>query len=262
MMRCLYSATTGMKAQELNIDVLSNNLSNVTTTGFKKNRVDFQDLIYQTTKEPGAPVSTGNNYPVGIQLGHGVRAVATQKVFSEGELQQTDNPLDVVIQDKGFFQVQMPNGDIAYTRDGAWKLTSTGQVVTSDGYNIIPSMTIPQNAIGINITPSGVLAVKMPNQVDLQVIGQIETADFVNPAGLKAIGRNLLIPSGSSGDPIVGVPGTQELGELQQGFIEMSNVKVVEEMVNMIVAQRAYEANSKTIQTADSMLQMANNLRR
>jgi len=251
-----------MKGQELNIDVLSNNLANVTTTGFKKNRVDFQDLLYQTTKEPGTPISTGNSYPVGIQLGHGVRAVATQKIFSQGELQQTDHPLDVVIQDKGFFQVRLPNGDIAYTRDGAWKLTSDGQVVTSDGYTIIPEMTIPQNAIGINITPSGIVAIKLPGQVDLQVIAQIETADFVNPAGLKAIGRNLLIQSGSSGAPQIGIPGTQELGELAQGFIEMSNVKVVEEMVNMIVAQRAYEANSKTIQTSDNMLSIANNLRR
>ncbi|MFZ2957407.1 MAG: flagellar basal-body rod protein FlgG [Candidatus Ozemobacteraceae bacterium] len=262
MMRCLYSASTGMKGQELNIDVISNNLSNVTTTGYKKSRVDFQDLIYQTTKEPGSPIATGNAYPVGIQLGHGVRAVATQKIFSQGELQQTDAPLDVIIQDKGFFQVQMPNGETAYTRDGAWKLTSTGQVVTSDGYNVLPELIIPQNAIGINITPSGIVGVKLPNQVDMQVVGQIETADFINPAGLKAIGRNLLQASGSSGDPIVGIPGTQELGELQQGFIEMSNVKVVEEMVNMIVAQRAYEANSKTIQTSDNMLQIANNLRR
>jgi len=251
-----------MKGQELNIDVISNNLSNVTTTGFKKNRVDFQDLLYQTIKEPGSPISTGNSYPVGIQLGHGVRPVATQKIFSQGEFQQTEQPLDVVIAGKGFFQVRQPNGEIAYTRDGAWKLTSTGQVVTSDGYEIIPGFTIPVNAVGINITPSGIVAVKLPEQVDLQIIGQIETADFINPAGLKAIGRNLFIPSGSSGDPTVGIPGTQELGEIEQGFIEMSNVKVVEEMVNMIVAQRAYEANSKTIQTSDTMLQIANNLRR
>lgn len=262
MMRSLYSASTGMKGQELNIDVISNNLSNVTTTGFKKSRVDFQDLMYQTLKEPGTPISTGNSYPVGIQLGHGVRPVAVQKIFSQGEFQQTDHPLDVVIEGKGFFQVQLPNGDIAYTRDGAWKISSTGQVVTSDGYLIIPNITIPQNAIGINITSSGIFAVKLPNQVDLEVLGQIETATFINPAGLKAIGRNLFIPTASSGEPVVNIPGQQEHGELAQGFIEMSNVKVVEEMVNMIVAQRAYEANSKTIQTSDTMLQIANNLRR
>ncbi|RCK77253.1 MAG: Flagellar basal-body rod protein FlgG [Candidatus Ozemobacter sibiricus] len=262
MMRSLYSASTGMKGQELNIDVISNNLANVTTTGYKKSRVDFQDLMYQTLKEPGSPISTGNTYPVGIQLGHGVRPVAVQKIFSQGEFQQTEHPLDVVIEGKGFFQVQLPNGDIAYTRDGAWKISSTGQVVTSDGYLIIPNIVIPQNAIGINITSSGIFAVKLPNQVDLEVLGQIETANFINPAGLKAIGRNLFIPTGSSGEPVVNIPGQQEHGELAQGFIEMANVKVVEEMVNMIVAQRAYEANSKTIQTSDTMLQIANNLRR
>jgi len=251
-----------MKGQELNIDVISNNLANVTTTGFKKNRVDFQDLLYQTIKEPGTPISTGNSYPVGIQLGHGVRPVATQKIFSQGEFQQTEHPLDLVIAGKGFFHVQLPSGEIAYTRDGAWKLTATGQVVTSDGYFVILNITVPPNAIGINVTPSGIFAVKMPNQADLEVLAQIEIADFVNPAGLKAIGRNLFIHTGSSGAATLGIPGTQELGEIEQGFIEMSNVKVVEEMVNMIVAQRAYEANSKSIQTSDSMLQIANNLRR
>ncbi len=262
MMRSLYSASTGMKGQETNIDVVSNNLANVTTTGFKKSRVDFQDLMYQTLKEPGSPLSTGNTYPVGIQMGHGVRPVATQRVYSQGEFQQTDNPLDVVIEGKGFFQIQLPNGDIGYTRDGAWKVSSTGQIVTSDGYLVIPNVTLPQEAIGLTITSSGIIAAKMPNQVDLQVLGQIETANFINPAGLKAIGRNLFIPTGSSGDPVIDIPGNQEHGEIAQGFIEMSNVKVVEEMVNMIVAQRAYEANSKTIQTSDTMLQIANNLRR
>ena len=262
MMRSLWSAATGMKGQELNIDVISNNLSNVTTTGFKKNRVDFQDLMYQTLKEPGAPIATGNSYPVGIQLGHGVRPVAVQKLFSQGEFQQTEHPLDVVIEGKGFFQIQLPNGDTAYSRDGAWKLDANGHVVTSDGYTVLPGFVMPQNAIGINITPSGLLAVKLPNQVDLEILGQIETADFINPAGLKAIGRNLFIPTGSSGDPVVGIPGTQELGEIAQGFIEMSNVKVVEEMVNMIVAQRSYEINSKAMQTADEMMRLASNVKR
>ncbi len=262
MMRCLYSAATGMKGQELNIDVISNNLANVTTTGFKKSRVDFQDLLYQTIKEPGTPINNGTHYPVGIQVGHGVRPVAVQKIHSQGEYQQTEHPLDVVIEGKGFFQIQLPSGEIAYTRDGAWKLTETGQVVNSDGYAVIPNFNIPQDAIGINITPSGIVAVKMPNQIELQVIAQLELTDFVNPAGLKAIGRNLFIPTGSSGEPINGLPGTNELGNINQGFIEMSNVKVVEEMVNMIVAQRAYEANSKTIQTSDQMLQIANGLKR
>jgi len=262
MMRSLWSASTGMKGQEMNIDVISNNLANVTTTGFKKDRVDFQDLIYQTLKEPGTPISTGNNYPVGIQLGHGVRPVAITKIFTQGEFQQSDQPLDVVITGKGFFQVQLPNGDVGYTRDGAWKLDSNGMIVTSDGYSILPNITIPQDALGINITPSGIVAAKMPNQADLQVLGQIETADFINPAGLKSIGRNLFTPTGSSGEAIVGIPGTQELGEIEQGYVEMSNVKVVEEMVNMIVAQRAYEINSKAIQTSDSMLATAIGLKR
>lgn len=262
MMRSLWSAATGMKGQELNIDVISNNLSNVTTGGFKKSRVDFQDLMYQTIKEPGAPIASGNSYPVGIQLGHGVRPVGTQKIFSQGEFQQTEHPLDVVIEGNGFFQVQMPNGETAYTRDGAWKLDATGQIVTSDGYTVLPGIVVPQNGLGLNITPSGIISVKMPNQAEMEILGQLETANFINPAGLKALGRNLFMPSGSSGDAVVGTPGSQELGELAQGFIEMSNVKVVEEMVNMIVAQRAYEANSKTIQTSDTMLQIANNLRR
>lgn len=262
MMRSLWSAATGMKGQELNIAVTSNNLSNVTTTGFKKSRVDFQDLMYQTLQEPGTPIATGNTYPVGIQVGHGVRPIATQRMFSQGEFQQTEQPLDVVIEGEGFFQVVLPNGDIAYSRDGAWKLSQDGQVVTSDGYAVLPEVFMPQEAIGINITPSGIIAAKMPGQIDLEVLGQIELADFINPAGLKAIGRNLFIPSGSSGDAVVGLPGTEEFGEIAQGFVEMSNVKVVEEMVNMIVAQRAYEANSKTIQTSDTMLQIANNLRR
>lgn len=262
MMRSLWSAATGMKGQEMNIDVISNNLGNVTTTGFKKSRVDFQDLMYQTIKEPGVPIASGNASPVGVQLGHGVRPIGVQKIFTQGEFQQTEHPLDVVIEGIGFFQIQLPNGEIAYSRDGSWKLDANGQIVTSDGYMVLPGIIVPPDGLGINITPSGIVSVKMPDQADMQILGQIETASFVNPAGLKAMGRNLFSPTGSSGAAMAGTPGTQELGELAQGFIEMSNVKVVEEMVNMIVAQRAYEANSKTIQTSDTMLQIANNLRR
>ena len=262
MLRSLWSASTGMKGQESNIAVISNNLSNVTTAGFKKSRVDFQDLMYQTIVEAGAPISTDNNFPVGIQLGHGVRPVATHRLFTQGEFQQTDQPLDVLIQGKGFFQVELPNGEIAYSRDGAWKTIEDGVVVTSDGYTVLPQMIVPMEAKGINITTGGIVAVKLPGQAELEVIGQIEIADFINPSGLNAIGKNLYLPTGSSGDPIAGLPGTDELGEVIQGYLEMSNVKVVEEMVNMIVAQRAYEANSKTIQTSDTMLQIANNLKR
>ncbi len=262
MMRALWSASTGMKGQETNIAVVSNNLSNVTTTGFKKQRVDFQDLIYQTLTEPGAPISADTSYPVGIQLGHGVKPVATQRMFTTGELQQTDQALDVLIEGDGFFQIRLPNGDTAYTRDGAWKLDENGTIVTSDGYTVLPEVQIPVDALGLNITQGGIIAVKMSEDADLEVLGQIELADFINPAGLKSIGHNLYQESGSSGAPVVGVPNTEGFGGIVQGFIEMSNVKVVEEMVNMIVAQRAYEANSKTIQTSDSMLQIANNLKR
>ena len=262
MMRSLWSASTGMKGQETHIAVVSNNLANVSTTGYKKQRVDFEDLMYQTIVESGAPITSEIKYPVGVQLGHGVKPVATHRLFTQGEYQQTDQPLDVAINGEGFFRVQLPNGDIAYTRDGAWKISEDGIIVNSDGYTVLPETTIPMDALGINITSGGIIACKMPNQADLEVIGQIELSDFINPAGLKALGKNLFIPTGSSGEPIDGLPGTDELGEIEQGFIEMSNVKVVEEMVNMIVAQRAYEANSKTIQTSDTMLQIANNLRR
>ncbi len=262
MMRALWSASTGMKGQELNIAVVSNNLSNVTTTGFKKSRVDFQDLMYQTLAEPGAPISADASYPVGIQVGHGVKPVATQRMFTQGEFQQTDQALDVIIEGDGFFQVLMPNGDISYTRDGAWKLSADGTIVTSDGYTVLPEVQVPVDAIGLNITKGGIIAVKMEDDADLEVLGQIELANFINPAGLKSIGSNLFQESGSSGEAVVGIPHTENFGSIAQGFIEMANVKVVEEMVNMIVAQRAYEANSKTIQTSDSMLQIANNLKK
>ncbi len=262
MMRALWSASTGMKGQELNIAVVSNNLSNVTTTGFKKSRVDFQDLMYQTITEPGAPISADASYPVGIQVGHGVKPVATQRMFTQGEFQQTDQALDVVIEGDGFFQIQLPNGDTAYTRDGAWKLSGDGTIVTSDGYTVLPEVQVPAEAIGLNITSDGIIAVKMSEDADLEVLGQIELADFVNPAGLKSIGNNLYQQSGSSGEAVVGIPNTEGFGSIAQGFTEMANVKVVEEMVNMIVAQRAYEVNSKAIQTSDSMLGTAIGLKR
>lgn len=262
MMRSLWSAATGMKGQETHIAVVSNNLSNVSTTGYKKQRVDFEDLMYQTITEPGAPITAEYKYPVGIQLGHGVKPVATHRLFSQGEYEQTDESLDVAIEGEGFFQVQLPNGDIAYTRDGAWKINENGTIVTSNGYTILPETQVPQNALGLNITSNGIIAAKMPNQTDLEVIGQIELADFINPSGLRALGKNLFVPTGSSGEAVIGIPGADEYGEIAQGFIERSNVKVVEEMVNMIVAQRAYEANSKTIQTSDTMLGIANNLKK
>jgi flagellar basal-body rod protein FlgG len=240
-----------MEAQQLNIDVISNNLANVNTTGFKKSRVDFQDLLYQTTRSA-----------TGIQIGLGTRAAATQKIFTQGDYQETGNPLDIVIQGDGFFQVQLPDGSSAYTRDGTFKMDSQGRIVTSDGFPLAQQLTIPAEATSVSIGSDGTVTVEMPGQTAPQDVGQIQIAKFPNPAGLDNYGRNLLIPTAASGDAQLDAPGTNGLGSLANKFVEMSNVKVVEEMVNMIVAQRAYEVNSKAIQTSDEMLTIANNLRR
>lgn len=262
MLRSLWTAATGMIAQQVNLDVITNNLANVNTVGFKKNRADFDDLFYQIHKEPGAPLGGGTVVPTGIQIGLGARVAATQKIFTQGNYQQTENPLDVAIEGAGFFQVLLPDGTVAYTRDGAWKIDGEGQIVTSDGYLIEPAIVVPQEATSITITPEGRVLVTLQGQVEQEEIGQIQLARFVNPAGLKAIGKNLFVETVASGAPIVANPGEEGLGQIQQGFLEMSNVQVVEEMVNMIVAQRAYEANSKSVQTADEILRIVNNLRR
>ncbi|MFC1744083.1 flagellar basal-body rod protein FlgG [Candidatus Riflebacteria bacterium] len=262
MLRSLYSASTGMKAQEMNMDVISNNLANVNTNGFKKSRVEFQDLIYQTFTEPGTPESNGILHPTGRQGGHGVRPIATQKIFAQGNYQATDNPLDWLIEGQGFFRILKPDGNIGYTRDGSLKLSEDGTIVNHDGYPLDPQIQIPENAIGVNVTPGGVVAVKLPGQTDLEVVGQIALANFINPGGLKAIGKNLFVETPASGAPIENNPNQENLGAINQGFVESSNVKMVEEMVNMILAQRAYETNSRTIQTADQMLQTATQLKR
>jgi flagellar basal-body rod protein FlgG len=250
-----------MEAQQLNIDVISNNLANVNTVGFKKSRADFQDLLYETIVPAGTPSSESTQSPTGIQVGMGVKPVAVQKIFTQGEYQQTGNSLDVSIDGDGFFQVMQPNGEIAYSRAGSFKLDSEGRIVTSDGYPVEPNITIPSTAVGISIGASGIVAV---NNADGSVteVGQIELAKFLNPAGLNSIGKNLYLPTTSSGEASAGTPGEDGLGTLTQGFLEMSNVNVVQEMVDMIVAQRAYEVNSKAIQTADEMLQRANELKR
>lgn len=253
---------SGMQAQQLNIDTISNNLANVNTTGFKRIRVDFQDLMYQSYKSAGATVATGAAIPTGIQVGHGSRPVATQKIFTQGDFQQTDNPLDIVIEGEGFLQILRPDGSVAYTRAGSLKKDGAGRIVTSDGFILQPEIQIPADSISISIGTDGTVSIIRAGQNTPQQIGTIELARFVNPAGLNNIGRNLFLPTASSGDPIVGTPGTQGFGTLAQGFLEMSNVKVVEEMVNLIVGQRAYEINSKAIQVADDMLGIANNLRR
>jgi flagellar basal-body rod protein FlgG len=262
MMRALWTAGSGMIGQQANIDVISNNLANVNTAGFKKSRLDFQDLIYQNMRDPGASAGQGNQLPTGLQLGHGVRPVATQKIFTQGNYQQTGNPLDLVIEGNGFFQITLPDGAIAYTRDGGIKKDGQGRLVTSEGYLLEPQITIPENATSVNVSADGIVSVSISGQTLPQEIGQLQLVNFINPAGLNNTGRNLMAETAASGNPIVGTPGQDGIGTIAQGFLEMSNVQVVEEMVNMIVAQRAYEVNTKAVQTSDEMLQQANNLRR
>ncbi|MGN7613255.1 flagellar basal-body rod protein FlgG [Magnetococcales bacterium HHB-1] len=263
MIRALWTSATGMHAQQTNIDVIANNLANVNTSGFKRSRADFQDLLYQTMRAPGTDTSdSGTQVPVGIQLGHGVRTVSVAKMFSQGDYKQTGNELDMAVEGHGFFQVEMPDGSTAYTRDGTFKLDSTGQIVTSDGYKLEPGIVVPQNAQRVTVGPDGSVNVTLPSTVDPQNLGTIEVATFVNPAGLNALGRNLFSESAASGAAVVGTPGIDGFGTIQQGYLEMSNVDMVEEMVQMIASQRAYEINSKSIKTADEMLGHAANLRR
>jgi flagellar basal-body rod protein FlgG len=251
-----------MQAQQLNLDTVANNLANVNTTGFKKNRVDFQDLLYQTLRPAGTRVAGGAEVPTGIQVGHGTRPVATQKLWSQGNFQQTENPLDLVIEGDGFFQVNRPDGSIAYTRAGAFKRDSQGQIVNSDGLVLQPALRVPDDTTAISIGADGTISVTTAGQTAPQQLGQIELARFVNPAGLNAIGKNLFLPTAASGQAQTGTPGDKGFGTVNQGFLEMSNVSVVEEMVQMIAAQRAFEVNSKAIKTADEMLAISNNMPR
>jgi flagellar basal-body rod protein FlgG len=262
MIRALFTAATGMTAQQLNIDTTANNLANVNTTGFKRSRVDFQDLLYQTPRMPGAATAQGADAPTGLQVGSGVRPASTQRIFSQGDFQQTDNPLDLVIEGDGFFQVLRGDGTTAYTRAGSFRKDANGRLVNSDGFHLQPEISIPAQAVNISIGTDGVVSVTLAGSGTPQQVGTIELARFANPAGLNAIGRNLFLPTAASGNAITGAPGSQGFGTLSQGFVEMSNVKVVEEMVNLIIGQRAYEAGSKAVQSADEMLQLANNLRR
>ena len=261
MIRALWTAGTGMQAQQLNLDVVANNMANVNTTGFKRSRVDFQDLLYQTL-QPAGTRTGGGEVPSGVQVGHGARAIATQKIFAQGNFQQTENPLDLVIEGDGFFQLQRQDGSIAYTRSGSFKRDSQGQVVSSDGLVLQPAVTIPPDAVSISIGTDGTISVITGTSPTPQQVGQLELARFVNPAGLNAIGRNNFLPTAASGTATTGQPGGQGYGTLSQGFVESSNVSVVEEMVNMIAAQRAFEVNSKAIRTADEMLSIANGVMR
>lgn len=262
MMRALWTAGSGMLAQQFNIDTISNNLANVTTTGFKKMRPEFEDLLYQTLREPGSLTHQDVELPTGLQVGHGARPVATTKIFTQGDFQATDNPLDLVIEGNGFFQIQMPDGTTNYTRNGAFKLDSDGKIVTSEGYYLQPEITVPQGTQSITIGTDGLVSVLMPGQTVPQKIGQIEMANFINPAGLSNTGQTLYAQTDASGEPVVSTPGTDGTGQIMSSYLEMSNVKVVEEMVNMIVAQRAYDINSKAVQASDEMLQTANGLKR
>ncbi|SDE26736.1 flagellar basal-body rod protein FlgG [Desulfuromonas thiophila] len=260
MIRALWSAATGMETQQMNIDVIANNLANVNTAGFKKSRADFQDLLYQVSKSPGSATSADTIMPTGIQVGLGARTAAVQKVFSVGDLMQTENELDVAIEGRGFFQVEMPDGATAYTRSGALKKDGDGRLTTSEGYLLDPQIVIPENATSISIGQDGTVDVYLDGDYEAVQVGLLELATFSNESGLRSLGRNLFAETPSSGTAIVGVPGENGLGTLAQGYLEGSNVSVMEEMVNMIAGQRAYEVNSKAIKTADEMLQMTNNL--
>jgi flagellar basal-body rod protein FlgG len=262
MIRSLWTSATGMQAQALNLDVISNNLANVNTSGFKKSRAEFQDLLYETLIPAGAPSAQDAEAPSGIQIGHGTRPVAVLKIFTQGDMENTKNELDLAIEGDGFFQVRRPNGETAYTRCGAFKVDSDGRVVTADGLALEPEITIPSDAVSITVGMDGTVSVLEAGESTPSEVGTLELARFINPAGLLSMGKNLFTTSNASGDEITGNAGEDGFGTIAQGFLEMSNVSVVDEMVSMITAQRAYEVNSKSIQTADEMLQIANNLKR
>jgi len=253
----LWAAKTGLDAQQTEMSVISNNLANVNTTGYKQDRAVFEDLLYQNQTQVGADTSQTTQSPSGMSIGTGVQVVSTEKEYSQGSLSQTGNPLDVAIQGQGFFQIQMPDGTLAYTRDGTFQTNAQGQLVNSSGYVVQPGITIPQNAQSVTIGTDGTVTVLLPGQSSPTQVGQLQLANFMNPAGLQPIGQNLLVQSASSGSPQTGTPGVNGLGSVTQGDLESSNVDVVEELVNMIQTQRAYEMNSKAISTVDQMLQYA-----
>jgi len=255
MFNSLWIAKTGMEAQQMQLDVISHNLANTSTNGFKRANAVFEDLMYQNLRQAGANTSETSQLPTGLQIGLGVRTVATSRNFTQGNLQQSGNSLDVAIQGNGFFQVTLPDGTIAYTRDGGFKVNAQGQLVTNNGLPIANGITIPANATSVTIAADGAVTATIPGNVAPQPIGTIALASFVNPAGLEPRGQNLFVETAASGQPNTGTPGTNGLGQLMQGFVETSNVNVVQELVTMIQTQRAYEMNSKAIQTSDQMLQ-------
>ena len=262
MMRSLYTAAAGMSVQQFNLDVIANNLANVNTNGFKQSRAEFQDTLYQVLRSQGAQNGQDATRPVALQVGLGARTVATTMMLDQGPLQQTTNKYDLAIEGEGFFKVLLPDGTEAYTRDGQFKVDATGRLVTSDGYPLQPDILVPTGAVSFTVGSDGTANVQVAGSAAIQNLGQILLARFQNPAGLERIGRNLFRPSAASGDAIEGVAGTDGLGSIAQYTVENSNVQIVEEMVRMILAQRAYEANSKAIVTADEMLSLTNNLKR
>lgn len=263
MFRALNTAASGMIAQQMNLDNIANNLANASTAGFRKRRLQFQDLLYQNLIMPGAASTQQTTFTAGLQIGLGSRSSASEMIQAQGDFDSTGNPLDLAIQGAGFFQVQMPSGDLAYTRSGTFQLDAQGNMVTANGYLLQPSINIPQNATTITIGTDGTVSVSLPGQQQAQQVGQIQLATFMNPGGLNSIGQNLFLPTTASGDALLGTAGgTEGLGTIQQGALEESNVNVVEEFVNMILAQRSYESNSKVVQAADQMFQDVNAMSR
>ncbi len=261
-MQSLYTASTGMVGMQTQIDTTANNIANVNTIGFKKSRAEFADLMYHVMEYAGTATSDVTQSPTGIEVGLGVRPTAINKLFGEGSLKQTDNNLDIAITGKGFFKLELPDGTEVYTRNGAFKVDQNGTIVNSDGYTLVPQITVPEDATDINIGTDGTVTVVQPGQTQAAVIGQITTTSFINPAGLHSMGDNLYIETDASGQPIEGTPGQNGLGTLRQGFVEMSNVQLVVELTDLITGQRAYDSNSKVITTSDEMLQIVNGLKR
>lgn len=261
MIKSLHTSATGMKAQQTNMDTIANNIANVSTTGFKKSRAEFEDLLYQTVQEPGAATGLNSVSPTGVQVGTGVKTAGVQKDFTQGSTKVTQNAFDMEIQGNGFFPVQTPSGQIAYTRDGSFKKGPGGSLQDRNGNVLQPEIIIPFDAVGVEVSPDGQVAISTAQNQLPQNVGQIQLVGFVNPTGLKSMGQNLYMPSAASGLPQQGVPGTTGLGTIAQGQLEVSNVNIVDEMVEMISAQRSYETNSKVIQASDQMLQSINNLR-
>ena len=263
MFRALYTAASGMIAQQLNLDNIANNLANASTAGFRARRLQFEDLLYQNLVMPGAAATQQTTISAGLQIGLGARTAASEIIQSQGDFQSTGNPLDLAIQGQGFFQVLLPNGQIAYTRSGTFSLDSTGAIVTADGNPLQPSITIPTNATSVTIGTGGTVSITVAGQNQAQQVGTIQLANFANPGGLNSMGQNLFLPTTASGDAVLGTPGGSEgMGTIQQGSIEQANVNVVEEFVEMIMAQRSYESNSKVVQAADQMFQDVNTMSR